>query len=299
MLSMAISHRSLPLSIRRLFLSRPSVESAGAAGRGRATGGFTLVELLVVVAIVILLIAVLFPVFGKVRQNARSASCLVNERTIANAMSTYTQDNAGRLTSPRTDSGSSLPGGTLNTWVKASGSGVIDGEETEKSLQNGALWQYMDANPRGYRSPNDPTDRVRSYSINAYVGNVQCPDDTQCDTGLIEFPDDVDNLATPVMTKIPQPASTVCAIVEEYYQGFNFQGWLINWKDPEWIDPPAFWDEGRVNVSFMDGSTKTLNIFSERFINEANAAGVSYVEPNPSGAWFAMRQYLLPGRCDL
>ncbi|MDZ4756361.1 MAG: type II secretion system protein [Phycisphaerae bacterium] len=296
---MSISHRSLPLSLQRLFLSHPRVESTSGAGGARSSHGFTLVELLVVVAIIVLLIAVLFPVFGKVRQNARSASCLVNERTIANAMSTYTQDNAGRLTSPRTDSGSSLPGGTLNTWVKASGSGVLNGEETEKSLQNGALWQYMDANPRGYRSPNDPTERVRSYSINAYVGNVQCPDDTQCGTGLIDFPDGVDNLATPVMSKIPQPSSTLCAIVEEYYQGFNFQGWLINWEDPEWIDPPAFWDEGRVNVSFMDGSTRTLNIFSERFINEATAVGVSYVEPNPAGAWFAMRQYLLPGRCDL
>ena len=37
--------------------------------------GFTLIELLVVIAIIAILAAILFPVFAKARETARSASC--------------------------------------------------------------------------------------------------------------------------------------------------------------------------------------------------------------------------------
>ena len=44
--------------------------------------GFTLIELLVVVTIIAIFAAVLFPVFQKVRENARRASCQSNEKQI-------------------------------------------------------------------------------------------------------------------------------------------------------------------------------------------------------------------------
>jgi prepilin-type N-terminal cleavage/methylation domain-containing protein/prepilin-type processing-associated H-X9-DG protein len=58
----------------------------------RSRGGFTLLELLVVIAIIGLLSAILFPVFARVRENARRSSCQSNLKQIGLGISQYAQD---------------------------------------------------------------------------------------------------------------------------------------------------------------------------------------------------------------
>jgi prepilin-type N-terminal cleavage/methylation domain-containing protein/prepilin-type processing-associated H-X9-DG protein len=54
--------------------------------------GFTLIELLVVIAIIAILAAILFPVFAKAREKARSISCLSNLKQLGVAAVEYCQD---------------------------------------------------------------------------------------------------------------------------------------------------------------------------------------------------------------
>ena len=67
--------------------------------------GFTLIELLVVIAIIAILAAILFPVFQKVRENARKIACLSNTKQLGLAITQYQQDFDERSPGGRTGSG--------------------------------------------------------------------------------------------------------------------------------------------------------------------------------------------------
>ncbi len=54
--------------------------------------GFTLIELLVVIAIIAILAAILFPVFARAREAARSSTCISNLNQIGKAFAQYMQD---------------------------------------------------------------------------------------------------------------------------------------------------------------------------------------------------------------
>jgi prepilin-type N-terminal cleavage/methylation domain-containing protein/prepilin-type processing-associated H-X9-DG protein len=78
----------------RLFKHWPSyVRAQGFRNRKSTQGnGFTLIEILVVIAIIALLAAILFPVFARARENAKRASCQSNLKQIALGLIQYTQD---------------------------------------------------------------------------------------------------------------------------------------------------------------------------------------------------------------
>jgi prepilin-type N-terminal cleavage/methylation domain-containing protein/prepilin-type processing-associated H-X9-DG protein len=61
----------------------------------RKSKGFTLIELLVVIAIIAILAAILFPVFAKAREAARSTSCLSNLKQLGLAVQMYAGENEG------------------------------------------------------------------------------------------------------------------------------------------------------------------------------------------------------------
>jgi len=64
---------------------------------GKSLRGFTLVELLVVIAVIALLMAILLPALHRVKRQAKAVGCRSNLRQWGLAFSMYTSENEGRF----------------------------------------------------------------------------------------------------------------------------------------------------------------------------------------------------------
>lgn len=116
---------------------------------------FTLVELLVVVAIIALLISILLPSLSKARDIARSAKCLANMRDMFLGVKTFAENHSGRfqLVAGSAPSGEGAfyeycrPPTGKELWVWPM---VLIRESGVRSIKDNTLWGYASSsgNPR-------------------------------------------------------------------------------------------------------------------------------------------------------
>src|SRR5687768_9757142 len=74
--------------------------SRGARRDKQAHRGFTLIEVLVVVAIIAILVGLVLSVLTRVRGAQKSVKCIANLKGIGEAFSAYVHDNQGRYPDP-------------------------------------------------------------------------------------------------------------------------------------------------------------------------------------------------------
>lgn len=209
------------------------------------TTGFTLIEMLVVVAIIAILAAIIFPVFASAREKARQATCASNLRQLTMAVDQYVQDYDDVM-----------PGAYQGDY----------GIDTNHVKRGGWIYyvEFAEDNPTG--KDFDPT----LGSIYSYVKSTQvyiCPDDgagqrtgdSYAINSCVENPPDQATYfaSGKLLSKLVNPSGMMLFSEEDdSLVGSTNDGYLNLQYAPGFGDALSTRHDNGVEVSFVDGHVK-------------------------------------------
>jgi len=251
--------------------------------------GFTLLELLVTMAIIVILAGLLSTAFAKAQGKAQGITCLANVRQLSLAWVLYSGDNGDRL--PYNLGGSDTSRGIAPkrnyNWVNNILDWELSPDNTNRTfVTKGAFSAYANNAVGIYHCPADRalseiqkqagwTARVRSCSMNAMVGDAG--DNSRYGTNI--FNPEYKQFKR--ITDIDRPTE-IFVFLDEHPDSINDGYFLNRLDDSEWIDLPASYHNGAANFTFADGHAE-----SHRWIDKAtkplarpDAAGLPFpVDP--------------------
>jgi prepilin-type N-terminal cleavage/methylation domain-containing protein/prepilin-type processing-associated H-X9-DG protein len=215
---------------------------------GTKHSGFTLIELLVVIAIIAILASILFPVFGRARENARRSSCLSNLKQIGLGVLQYTQDYDEIYPMKRWSGGSAQMNDTMSwrritfPYVKSAQIYTCPSNTygTEPANDSYPGWAVL--------GPNDPKFS-RSYSINGQTRYINGTAIAEEYGGGIYRPAS--------LSSVPDAAQTV------YVAEYSWRDAAVEWEDSNALNPNAngLYSKGHLGTSnflFADGHVKAM-----------------------------------------
>jgi prepilin-type N-terminal cleavage/methylation domain-containing protein/prepilin-type processing-associated H-X9-DG protein len=251
-------------------VSKLSVVRASHVSRARRRHAFTLLELMVVVAIIAILAAMLLPALSRSKSRAQAIFCMNNNRQLATAWTMYSGDNHEQLVYNL--------GGDAKTrgfappqepnWVNNIMDWTVNPDNTNAAFVNTSmLGNYASYASAIYRCPADKTlsdaqksagwnFRTRSVSMNAMVGNPG---------PLLQGGVNVNNPDYRQFLKesdIQNPSMTY-VFLDEHPDSINDGYFLNNPYELTWIDLPGSYHDGGGSFSFADGHTEVHRWLSD------------------------------------
>lgn len=234
------------------------------------TRGFTLVELLVVVAIVSLLVSLLLPALARARDSAKTVVCLSNMRQMAIGTVMYTHDNHDFLPSVGMSHGSHMVD-EQGSWFRL----------LEKYCKTSEIYRCPCDRSPWWDQPLPGGTRYRKvgFATNYYV------------SGKYDEDPEGEYLQLNHLAKIELPARTIFAVelseasdtsLGDHYWEFGAADHIHvdEWTaapDPRTGIPPRQValdrHNGRANYTFLDGRADTLPFHETYAINPGSMPG--------------------------
>ncbi len=206
---------------------------------------FTLIELMVVIAVVAILAALLIPAMGRAKGKAQGITCANNIKQLSVAWIMYADDHSGTLVN---NHGIQETVKRRQNWVN----NLLDwGNSPDNtnlfSLTSGELTLFLGNDTSVFKCPSDKSiadngPRIRSYSMNSLVGN----------------PGELTNRFNPqlrqffLITDFPTPSETY-VFLDEHPDTINDGFFMNRWAEPKWGNLPASYHNGAATLTFADG----------------------------------------------
>jgi prepilin-type N-terminal cleavage/methylation domain-containing protein len=130
--------------------------------------GFTLVELLLVIAIIAILMAILMPALNRAREQGKRAACLNNCKQLALAWGMYADDNDDNIVNGNTSTGAHNKDGTC--WAYWPGRSAPKEDRIQK-IKDGLLYKYC-PNIKLYKCPTGDNQEQGSDSRRKQKGTL-------------------------------------------------------------------------------------------------------------------------------
>ncbi|MGE5297162.1 MAG: prepilin-type N-terminal cleavage/methylation domain-containing protein [Solirubrobacterales bacterium] len=223
--------------------------------------GFTLVELLVVIALIALLMAIFVPVIRTARERGQRAVCLSNLRQLTMAWIAYADEHDGKL--PRGGGCSDLirsgdGGGNTPGWM---GSAFFLPKNREALLANpkkGALWPYL-RDVSIYRCPAGPRGHAATYATVVSANGVWVEGTYRSETGdqNVSFGERVGGtvLRLTQLTDIGNPGAAQRAVFMDENTTPSIRDFYVYYLSGQWckeLAPPTH-HAGGVTLTMADG----------------------------------------------
>lgn len=240
---------------------------------------FTLIEMLVVIAVMALLLAVLMPALANARQQGKTVACLSNLRQLAIVADLYTHSHDGYYPIAYTYE-MSYPVATSYAWDFTT---IKDWSKNNQTVVPGLLWQGRTAGkihqcPSFKGAHNWLNDPYTGYNYNtSYIGHGQ-----------------LESIATPAKAEqVAKPAA--CALFGDggYEAGGN-KFMRAPWPNPgdlsfhdRYAGTQDYRHRGGTNVAYCDGSVRhvrALHTETDKWSKDKIAAGTGFLSPD-NGAY--------------
>ena len=251
--------------------------------------GFTLIELMIVVAMIGVLLTLVFPNTERIRQRAGALSCKSNLKGLTLAVQLYANDNGDRLPGSGTGCNNGRP--RCNDWVLNTGHGAT----RRDWLEGGSLWEYI-KNESAYKCATiDRSLKANNVDISIYKRHYS----------MNYFINGENHAWYPArayyLSDVIDPINTHVFIEEFDPRNANWGSWVMRLFEDRWVDPVSVYHNYGSAFSFADGHAefwewqdpRTASVPTSFFVSHPGSPDIRRMQqhampghpagPNPGG----------------